>query len=66
MLSLCTLLQLYMFPVYIQIEAGMHKFRESVRLKFPTVAPSIRGSSEWNLFRITILAPLIVRWRSDM
>jgi hypothetical protein len=65
-LSLCTLLQLHTFPVHIQIVAGMHKFREPVRLKFPTVALSIRGLWVWKMLRITILGPLTVRWRSDL
>lgn len=32
-----------MFPVHVQIEAGLHKFRAPGRQKFPTMAPSIRG-----------------------
>jgi hypothetical protein len=47
----------YKFPisiVFLMFKSGVHKFRAT---KSFTVAPNIRGSSEWNLLHITLLMP---------
>jgi len=43
------------------LKQGVHRRQIAVATEFPTVWPSIFGSSVWNAFRVTLLAPGILR-----
>jgi len=36
----------------------------AVETKFCTMAPNIFGSSVWNLFYVTLLEPIILKWEN--